>query len=302
MGSFLTQQVLLKHKKGDKLNMNNKTAIVTGTSSGFGLMTTVELAKRGFTVIAGMRDCSKSSNLLKEAKTQGVESKIFIHELDVTDEKSILTFQTRVIEDYGKVDILVNNAGYAGAGFVEEVSMEEYRKQFETNVFGVFAVTKAFLPAMRKLGQGCIINVSSISGKAAFPGLSPYSASKHAIEGWSESLRLEMQPFGVKVVLIEPGSYKTNIWSTGKQVAVESLHANSPYYDYMERIENYIFEGENNFGEPHEVARKITEIAGMKNPDLRYPIGQGVKSSIFMKNFLPWKLWEKVIIKRLFGK
>ena len=127
------------------------------------------------------------------------------------------------MEDFGKVDVLINNAGYAGAGFVEEVSMEEYRKQFETNVFGVLAVTKAFLPLMRKQGQGCIINISSISGKVAFPGLSPYIASKHAIEGWSESLRLEMQPFGVKVVLIEPGSYKTNIWSTGKQVAVESL-------------------------------------------------------------------------------
>jgi NAD(P)-dependent dehydrogenase (short-subunit alcohol dehydrogenase family) len=260
------------------------------------------LAKSGFTVVASMRDSSKSSNLLKEAKTLGVESKIFVYELDVTDEKSILAFQTQVIEDYGKVDVLVNNAGYAGAGFVEEVSMDEYRRQFDTNVFGVFAVTKAFLPSMRKQGQGCIINISSISGKTAFPGLSPYSASKHAIEGWSESLRLEMQPFGVKVVLIEPGSYKTNIWSTGKQVAVESLSADSPYHDYMERIEYYISEGENNFGEPLEVARKITEIAGMKNPDLRYPIGQGVKATIFIKNLLPWKLWEKIIIKKLFRK
>lgn len=282
--------------------MNNKTAIVTGTSSGFGLMTSLELAKKGFTVIAGMRDCSKSTNLLKEAKKHGVEAKIFVHELDVTDEKSISAFQTRVIEDYGKVDVLVNNAGYAGAGFVEEVSMDEYRKQFETNVFGVFAVTKAFLPSMRKQGQGCIINISSISGKVAFPGLSPYSASKHAIEGWSESLRLEMQPFGVKVALIEPGSYKTNIWSTGKQVAVDSLHASSPYHDYMVRIENYISEGEDNFGDPIEVARKITEIAGMKNPDLRYPIGKGVKASIFIKNFLPWKFWEKAMIKKLFAK
>jgi NAD(P)-dependent dehydrogenase (short-subunit alcohol dehydrogenase family) len=282
--------------------MNNKIAIVTGTSSGFGLMTSIELAKEGFTVIAGMRDYSKSSNLLLEATKHGVESKIFIHKLDVTDEKSILDFQTWVIEEFGKVDVLVNNAGYAGAGFVEEISMDEYRKQFETNVFGVFAVTKAFLPSMRKRGQGCIINISSISGKTAFPGLSPYSASKHAIEGWSESLRLEMKPFGVKVVLVEPGSYKTSIWTTGKQVAAGSLHADSPYYDYMVKIENYISEGENNFGSPQEVARKITEIAGMKNPDLRYPIGQGVKAAIFIKNLMPWKLWENVILKKLFKK
>lgn len=280
--------------------MNNKVAIVTGTSSGFGLMTSVELAKEGFTVVAGMRDCSKSSNLLKEAKKQRVESKIHVHELDVTDEKSIFAFRKMVIEGYGKVDVLVNNAGYAGAGFVEEVSMDEYRKQFETNVFGVFAVTKAFLPSMRKQGQGCIINISSISGMTAFPGLSPYSASKHAVEGWSESLRLEMRPYGVNVVLIEPGSYKTSIWTTGKQVAAGSLHADSPYHDYMMKIENYISEGESNFGSPQEVARKITEIAGMKYPDLRYPIGKGVKATIFIKNLLPWKLWENLILKKLF--
>ncbi|MFS0778007.1 oxidoreductase [Neobacillus sp. 3P2-tot-E-2] len=282
--------------------MNNKTAIITGTSSGFGLSTTIELAQKGFTVIAAMRNSHKSSSLLQEASKHGVESKIIVFELDVTNEKSILSFQTRVLDEFGRVDVLVNNAGYAGAGFVEEISMDEYRKQFETNVFGVFAVTKAFLPLMRKQNRGCIINVSSISGKVAFPGLSPYSASKHAIEGWSESLRLEMLPFGVKVVLIEPGSYKTNIWSTGKQVAQESLQSDSPYQEYMMRIEKYLAEGENSFGDPLDVAKKIAEIATTENPDLRYPIGRGVKTTIFLKNLLPWRLWEKIIINKLFKK
>ena len=282
--------------------MNGKIAIVTGTSSGFGLMTTVELARKGFTVIATMRNSNKSANLLQQARKNGVESKIIIHELDVTDEKSIQTFQSRVMEDFERVDVLINNAGYAGAGFVEEVSMEEYRKQFETNVFGVIAVTKAFLPMMRKQGHGCIISISSISGKVAFPGLSPYIASKHAIEGWSESLRLEMQPYGVKVVLIEPGSYKTSIWSTGKQVALGSLQAHSPYQEYMQSIERYIAQGEDSFGDPLEVAKKIAEIAGMKNPKMRYPIGRGVKASIFLKNHLPWRLWEKIIISKLFKR
>lgn len=282
--------------------MNNKTAIVTGTSSGFGLSASIELARKGFTVIAAMRDTKKKGDLLQEARKHRVESKIIISELDVTNEKSILAFQTRVIDAYGRVDVLVNNAGYAGAGFVEEISMDEYRKQFETNVFGVFAVTKAFLPVMRKQKHGCIINVSSISGKIAFPGMSPYIASKHAIEGWSESLRLEMQPFGVKVVLIEPGSYKTNIWTTGKQVAAESLQSHSPYQNYMKKIEKYITEGENSMGDPSDVARKIAAIAIMENPDIRYPIGRGVKLTIFLKNFLPWSLWEKIIIKKLLHK
>jgi NAD(P)-dependent dehydrogenase (short-subunit alcohol dehydrogenase family) len=291
----------LQKKKGDK-HMDNKTAIVTGTSSGFGLSTSIELARKGFTVIAAMRNCDKSSELLQQARKYGVESKINVHELDVTYEGSIKAFQTWVNEEFGRVDVLINNAGYAGAGFVEEVSMDEYRRQFETNVFGVIAVTKAFLPLMRMQKQGCIINISSISGKVAFPGLSPYVASKHAIEGWSESLRLEMQPFGVKVVLIEPGSYKTNIWSTGKQVAEESLHSHSPYQVYMQSIEKYIAEGENSFGDPKDVARKIAEIATMGNPDIRYPIGRGVKATIFLKNFLPWGLWEKITLSKLFVK
>jgi NAD(P)-dependent dehydrogenase (short-subunit alcohol dehydrogenase family) len=266
------------------------------------LSTSIELARKGFTVIAAMRNSRKSSSLLEEASKHGVEAQIIILELDVTSENSILAFQKQVLDKFGRVDVLINNAGYAGAGFVEEISMEEYRKQFETNVFGVIAVTKAFLPVMRKQKYGCIINVSSISGKVAFPGLSPYIASKHAIEGWSESLRLEMQPFGVKVVLIEPGSYKTNIWSSGKQVAVKSFEPDSPYQDYMKSIERYIAEGESSFGEPLEVARKIAEIAEMQKPDMRYPIGSGVKTSIFLKNFLPWRLWEKIIISKLFKK
>jgi NAD(P)-dependent dehydrogenase (short-subunit alcohol dehydrogenase family) len=282
--------------------MNHKTAIVTGTSSGFGLSTSIELARKGFTVIAAMRNRHKSSGLLEEARKHGVQSRIIVFELDVTDENSVLAFRTRVLDEFGKVDVLINNAGYASAGFVEEISMDEYRRQFETNVFGVIAVTKAFLPVMRKNRHGCIINVSSISGKVAFPGLSPYIASKYALEGWSESLRLEMQPFGVKVILIEPGSYKTNIWSSGKQVAVKSLESDSPYQEYMESIERYIANGENSFGDPLDVAKKIAQITSMDTPDIRYPIGRGVKATILVKNLLPWRIWEKIIISKLFKK
>ncbi|MEH7300092.1 oxidoreductase [Neobacillus drentensis] len=278
--------------------MNQPIAIVTGASSGFGLLTTIELAKAGFQVIATMRNKERSGELLKEANRLTIQSNLIVCELDVTSEASIEQLAAR-IKSIGRVDVLVNNAGYAAAGFVEEITMEEYRKQFDTNFFGVIAVTKTVLPFMRSQGKGKIINVSSISGKIAFPGLSPYVASKHALEGWSESLRLELSPFGIAVTLIEPGSYKTNIWSSGKQVTTLSLQTDSPYYKYMKSIEDYISSGEGQFGNPKDVAEKIASIALDDGSSLRHPIGKGVRTTLLLRNLIPWKLWEKIFIKKL---
>ncbi|MEO2078390.1 MAG: oxidoreductase [Bacillus sp. (in: firmicutes)] len=278
--------------------MNQPIAIVTGASSGFGLLTTLELAKAGFQVIATMRNKEKADELLKEAQRLTLLSNLIIHELDVTSEASVEQLAA-MIKSIGRVDVLVNNAGYAGAGFVEEITMEEYRKQFDTNFFGVIAVSKTVIPFMRRQRKGKIINVSSISGKIAFPGLSPYVASKHALEGWSESLRLELSPFGIAVTLIEPGSYKTSIWTTGKQVTTLSLQTNSPYFNYMKSIEDYISSGEGQFGNPKDVAEKIASIALDERPNLRYPIGKGVRTTLMLRKFIPWKLWEKLFIKKL---
>lgn len=278
--------------------MNQPIAIVTGASSGFGLLTTLELAKAGFQVVATMRNIEKSIELLREAEKLSLQKNVIVHALDVTSEASVKKLAL-LVKNMGRVDVLVNNAGFAGAGFVEEITMEEYRKQFDTNFFGVIAVTKTVLPFMRSQRKGKIINVSSISGKIAFPGLSPYVASKHALEGWSESLRLELYPFGVDVVLIEPGSYKTNIWSTGKQVTSLSLHTDSPYYNYMEKIEDYIQSGEGSFGDPKEVAEKIARISIEGRSNLRFPIGKGVKTTILIHKIIPWRIWEKIFIKKL---
>lgn len=276
--------------------MNQPIAIVTGASSGFGLLTTLALARKGFKVVATMRNPEKSHELLNEAAKQNLEQKIMIHELDVTSETSISRLHP-LLESLSRVDVLVNNAGYAAGGFVEELPIEEYRKQFETNVFGVIAVTKAVLPFMRSQRQGKIINVSSISGIVAFPGLSPYVTSKYALEGWSESLRLEMKPFGVDVVLVEPGSYKTNIWTSGKQVTSSAVK--SPYYTMMKSLENYIESGTEQYRDPQEVAEKIAQIAIMKAPSLRYPIGKGVRNIIILKKLISWKRWETIFLKRL---
>lgn len=276
--------------------MKRKTAIVTGSSSGFGMLCSLELAKKGFHVIATMRDKAKSETLLTLAKEQKLLDTIEVHPLDVTSLESINTFVGELSE-FDSIDVLVNNAGLAIGGFCEEVPLEEYRRQFETNFFGVISVIQALLPLMRANGRGRIINMSSISGKVGFPGLSPYVASKHALEGFSESLRLELKPFGIDVVLVEPGSYSTNIWSSLDNTEIKK---DSPYRSYMETIFSIIESGKQEHGDPLEVAVLVAQIASQqKTPHLRYVIGKGVKKNLFLKNLVPWKIIEKAVVKRL---
>ncbi|WP_243297062.1 oxidoreductase [Bacillus litorisediminis] len=279
--------------------MKNKVAVVTGSSSGFGLLTSLEMAKRGFQVAATMRNLDKGETLLSRAREHGVAHRIQLFELDVTSEQSISACQRFLQETFDSVDVLVNNAGYAGAGFAEEISVAEYRKQFETNFFGVIAVSQSILPMMRKQRAGKIINVSSISGKIGFPGLSPYNASKYALEGFSESLRLELRPFGIDVVLVEPGSFQTSIWTTGKRISERSLDPDSPYYQMLKTIENHLEQSSPRYGDPAEVARLIADIAEKRNPALRYSIGKGVKLMLALKTILPWRIWENLVLRKI---
>jgi NAD(P)-dependent dehydrogenase (short-subunit alcohol dehydrogenase family) len=284
------------NEKGE--TMENEIAVVTGSSSGFGFETSLELAKNGFHVIATMRNVTKGIHLVQQAEHLGVADRIQLVELDVTSDVSINHWKT-FMHELGRIDVLINNAGFAVAGFAEEVSIDEYRKQFETNVLGVIAVTQAILPLMRKQQKGTIINISSISGRVGFPGLSPYVTSKHAIEGWSESLRLEMKPFGIEVVLIEPGSYQTNIWSSGKHVTKKSLTIDSPYYELMNKLEHHIEKGSSNFGDPTEVSMLIARIARKKRKRLRYMVGKGVRMTALLKGIIPWRIWERALLKQI---
>ncbi|QST01290.1 SDR family oxidoreductase [Pontibacillus sp. ALD_SL1] len=278
--------------------VQSKVAVVTGASGGFGSLTVVNLAKQGFVVLAAMRNVSKMS-VFEPFEGETWYKQIIPVPLDVTKENSIRDFQY-YIEKIGRCDVLVNNAGYALGGFSEEIQMSEYREQFETNVFGVMAVTQKVLPLMRQQRFGKVINVSSISGLFGFPGLSPYVSSKYALEGYSESLRLEVKPFGIDVALVEPGSYRTNIWTSGRVVTEQSLKKDSPYFDYMERIEQELKDGEDSLGDPQEVADLISELADKKTiRHLRYPVGKGVKGMVKAKSILPWSALERIILKKL---
>nr|WP_174495530.1 SDR family oxidoreductase [Salirhabdus euzebyi] len=282
--------------------MMRKTAIVTGASSGFGLLTTIELAKTGFHVIATVRNLEKAAIIEDHISDRNIMSRIEPFLLDVTDDGSIAKLSEKV-EELNRIDVLVNNAGFAMGGFCEDVRIESYRKQFETNVFGVMAVTQTVLSKMRAQGEGTIINVSSISGIIAFPGLSPYVSSKFALEGYTESLRLEVKPYGIQVALVEPGSFQTNIWSSGMEVEEKSLSDNSPYYDYMKGITTALEKGKKNHGNPQKVAILIRNLALQQElKKLRYPIGQGVKMSLRLKKILSWKKWENMFFKQLFNR
>lgn len=273
--------------------MPEKITLMTGSSNGFGLLTSVELAKAGFRVVASMRDLGRRERLDQAAAAAGVGGRIDVRALDVRQFDSIRGFVDAVVRDYGRLDVLVNNAGFAVAGFAEDIQLEELRLQFETNFFGTVAMTKAVLPTMRQQRSGHIIQVSSIVGLNGALTISSYSASKHALEGWSESLRLEVNALGIKVVLVEPGSFATGIWTRGAVMGKEATKPTSPNFQRSLRMRSAVERIPK--ADPIAVARVIAAIAQNPNPKLRYLVGRDAKIQLAMKRILPWKMWEKMV-------
>jgi NAD(P)-dependent dehydrogenase (short-subunit alcohol dehydrogenase family) len=277
--------------------MPEKIAVITGTSSGFGVLTSIELAKAGFHVVATMRDLARRERLDQAVSAAGVGAKIDVRELDVTKFETMPPFVESVVRDYGRIDVLVNNAGFPVAGFAEDIKLEELRLQFETNFFGAVALTKAVLPTMRQQRSGHIIQVSSIVGLQGAVTVSSYSASKHALEGWSESLRLELNPLGIKVVLVEPGAFQTDIWTRSAVMGKEATKPTSPNLQRSLNMRERITKIPKD--DPVIVARAIAAIAQDPNPRLRYLVGRDAKVQLAMKRILPWKWYEKLVANYL---
>lgn len=273
--------------------MPEKIALVTGASSGFGLLTSIELAKAGFRVVATMRDLGRRERLDQAVTAGEAAAKVDVRQLDVTKFDTIPGFVDGVVRDYGRLDVLVNNAGFAVAGFAEDIKLDELRLQFETNFFGAVAVTKAALPTMRRQHSGHIIQVSSIAGLHGSVTVSSYSASKHALEGWSESLRMEVNSLGIKVVLVEPGAFQTDIWTRGAVMGEQTTKQTSPNIQRSLRMRSRVEKLPK--ADPIVVARIIVEIAQDPNPKLRYLVGRDAKIQLALKRILPWKWHEKVV-------
>ena len=276
---------------------DRKVAVITGSSSGIGLLTAIEFAANGHYVVATMRDLGRSGRLEEAAQKAGVRERIEFRQLNVTHFNSLPGAVGEIVRDHGRIDVLVNNAGFSVAGFAEDMSLDELRLQLETNFFGHVAMTKAVLPVMRRQKSGHIVNVTSVAGRIGQPLLSAYSASKFALEGWSESLRIETHALGIRVSLVEPGAYDTDIWERNVVVAKGATDDNSPNRERSRRFTEFVKGSAKRRRDAREVARLILRVANNPNPKLRYLIGPDAKIQIWLKRIMPWNRYERMVAK-----
>jgi len=315
-------------KKRMMKDAERRTAIVTGASSGFGMHIAVQLALSGVRVAACMRRPESAEKLraaVREADmaaeatgdpgslfenddpasalgplgSGAVSGLIFPVRLDVCDDARAAEAVLQIREHFGRIDILVNNAGMAMGGFVGEVPMEGWREQFAVNVFGLIAMTGAVIPHMREARSGCIIQMSSVSGAIGLPGYGPYVSSKFAIEGFSESLALETAPYGIRTYVLEPASYKTDIWEKG----FAGIHKadGSPNEAALNRMLDMSRASAEGGGDPRIVAKLAADLAlGKKGRGrFRYVLPRGAALLVALKKRLPFRLVQAVMLRIL---
>jgi len=293
----------MAHKSNNNNNKSNReitrVAVVTGSSSGIGFETALLLARTGFHTYASMRNLEKSKNITEIANTEKLPLQVV--QLDVNDDRSVKDAINKIVAENKRIDILVNNAGYGLFGSLEDISIEEIKSQFETNFFGVIRVTQQVLPVMRKQnnGGGTIVNVSSVGGRIGIPILSAYQSTKFALEGLSESMSYELEPFGIRVVLIEPGFIRTNIINSSTS-AKKALDPKSPYFSLMQKVENHfksMIENASSSSPPEEVAKVILKAITSENPQLRYTVGNDAATIIQARMNMSDNEFKKIIMQ-----
>ena len=275
-----------------------KVAIVTGSSSGIGFETSLALAREGYFTYATMRDTTKSNKIKEIAQKENL--KINVLELDVDDEKSVKSAIAQILDQKQRIDVLVNNAGWGLWGCVEDVSVDEFKEQFETNFFSIIRLIQEVAPTMRKQGSGTIVNVSSVVGRIGFPASPAYISSKFALEGLSESMRFEFAPFGVDVIIIEPGVIKTNFMKNMKMAKKSEL--DTVYKDITTKVVSGVKMMVEMGTPPKEVANTIVKAIKDKKPLPRYVVGNDAlmfleakksKTDIEFENYLKKELYDE---------
>jgi NAD(P)-dependent dehydrogenase (short-subunit alcohol dehydrogenase family) len=260
-----------QNERNESVASEQKVAVVTGSSSGIGYATALQLARSGYLVFATMRNPEKRAALSRSARDEKLP--LQVEQLDVTDQGSIKAFMNKMGGSIGRIDVLVNNAGYFTLGSLEDHSIEEIQNQLDTNLLGTIRVTQAVLPVMRAQKSGTIVNVSSVVGRFGLPGMSAYVATKFALEGVSESLAYEVAPFGIKVIMIEPGVVKTKVFDN-LVVAQGAQRQDSPYSGMIKGLnETFGFMLEHATTQD-QVAAVILKAVSSQKPSFRYPVGQ----------------------------
>lgn len=260
-----------------------KTILITGASSGIGRATALYFAAKGWNVAATLRNPLKADSALKHPQ-------ISLFALDVTDPDSIAQAIRGTLNRYKKIDVLLNNAGYGLFGPLEAMKGQQIQEQFATNLFGLIGVTQQILPAMRDAGEGLIINVSSIVGRLALPYASSYVATKFAVEGLSESMRYELEPFHIRIKMVEPGSISTEFGKGSMQMAVSA-----PYQVSMEKFWGVFSKANSGGAKPEGVAKVIYRAANDSSDRLRYLAKPG--PLFWMNRILPDAMWRRLMVK-----
>ena len=275
-----------------------KVALVTGSSSGIGLETSLALARNGFHTFATMRDVSKDEEIKEIVRKENLNVEIL--QLDVDNEESVNEAINTVMERKDRIDVLVNNAGYGMWGTVEDVSIDEFKEQFETNFFSIIRLIHRVAPIMRKQNSGNIVNISSVAGRIGFPVSPAYISSKFALEGLSESLRFELMPFGVNVIIIEPGVIKTNFFDSMK--LAEKSQQDSSYKDITEKVISGVKMMAEMGTHPKEVADTVIKALKEEKPLPRYVVGNDAMMFLEAKRMKTDIEFENYLKKELYGE
>jgi len=266
------------------LNSVDKVVLITGASSGIGEACATFLGQKGYRVYGASR------------RIQDRPQPFEMVQMDVNDDVAVKKGVAYVLAKEGKLDVLVNNAGFGIAGSVEDTSVDEAKAQLETNFFGMFRLCREVLPLMREKQSGCIINISSIGGLIGIPFQGLYSASKHAVEGLSEALRMEVKKFGINVVMVEPGDFKTGF--TTHRCKTAQSQANTVYSSDFMRSLKVMEHDEMNGPAPIKIAYLVEHIINSSSPKLRYMVGPASeKAAVILKKLLPYSIFEWAMMK-----
>ncbi len=267
-----------------------KVVLITGASSGMGKSTAHILHEQGYIVYGAARRTDK----MKDLEEKGIQ----VISLDLTNDESMVSAVNEILEKEGRIDILINNAGYGSYGSVEEVSMEEARRQFEVNIFGLARLTQLIIPSMREHKYGRIVNISSMGGKIYTPFGAWYHATKHALEGWSDSLRLELKPFGIDVVVVEPGGIQTE-WGGIAMDNLMKTSGNGPYADSVQKVIKGMEKTAKSLTHVDVLGKEIAKAATDKKPKNRYVKGYMAKPAIAIRKWFGDRFFDKMLASQL---